>query len=314
MTSLLVAKQKIIVFFEKYDVYIMPVIKFLIALISLSVINSKLGYMEQINALPIVLIAALMCSFMPTGFILVVSALFVLLHLYKLSMECAAIVGIVFLLLALLFFRFSPKDSLVVLLTPLCFVLKIPYIMPILMGLIGTPVSAVSVACGVIVYYLVAHVNADATVMGTMAEEAITTKIKYLIDGIIHNKAMIMVAVAFAMVLVIVYAVRRLSIDYAWPIAIIVGVLSNIVILIVMEMMYDVGLGIGGVLLGSVVAGVLAYGYTFFFFNLDYTRQEKVQFEDDDYYYYVKAVPKMTVAAPKKKVKKINVQKREHAR
>ena len=102
MTSLLVAKQKIIVFFEKYDVYIMPVIKFLIALISLSVINSKLGYMEQINALPIVLIAALMCSFMPTGFILVVSALFVLLHLYKLSMECAAIVGIVFLLLALL--------------------------------------------------------------------------------------------------------------------------------------------------------------------------------------------------------------------
>ena len=156
--------------------------------------------------------------------------------------------------------------------------------------------------------------NADATVMGTMAEEAITTKIKYLIDGIIHNKAMIMVAVAFAMVLVIVYAVRRLSIDYAWPIAIIVGVLSNIVILIVMEMMYDVGLGIGGVLLGSVVAGVLAYGYTFFFFNLDYTRQEKVQFEDDDYYYYVKAVPKMTVAAPKKKVKKINAQKREHAR
>lgn len=314
MTSLLVAKQKIIVFFEKYDVYIMPVIKFLIALISLSVINSKLGYMEQINALPIVLIAALMCSFMPTGFILVVSATFVLLHLYKLSLECAAIVGVVFLLLALLFFRFSPKDSLVVLLTPLCFVLKIPYIMPILMGLIGTPVSAVSVACGVIVYYIIAHVNADATALGTMAEEAITVKIKYLIDGIVHNKAMIMVAIAFVMVLVIVYVVRRLPVDYAWPIAIIVGVLSNIVILIVMEMMYDVGLGIGGVLLGSVIAGVVAYGYTFFFFNLDYTRQEKVQFEDDDYYYYVKAVPKMTVAAPKKKVKKINAQKREHAK
>lgn len=314
MTSLLVAKQKMIVFFEKYDVYIMPVIKFLIALISLSVINNKLGYMEQINELPIVLIAALMCSFMPTGFILVIGALFVMLHFYKLSIECAIVVGVVFLLLALLFFRFSPKDSLVVLLTPLCFVLKIPYTMPILMGLIGAPVSAVSVACGVIVYYLVAHVNADATALGTMTEEAITTKIKYLVDGMIHNKAMIMVAVAFAMVLIIVYVVRRLSIDYAWPIAIIVGVLSNIVILIAMELMSDIGLGIGGVLLGSIVAGIIAYIYTFFFFNLDYTRQEKVQFEDDDYYYYVKAVPKMTVAAPKKKVKKINAQKREHSR
>ena len=33
-----------------------------------------------------------------------------------------------------------------------------------------------------------------------------------------------------------------------------------------------------------------------------------MQFEDDEYYYYVKAVPKMTVAAPEKTVKKINSQ------
>ena len=50
----------------------------------------------------------------------------------------------------------------------------------------------------------------------------------------------------------------------------------------------------------------------FLFFNVDYTRTEKVQFEDDEYYYYVKAVPKISVAAPDKKVKKINT-KREGA-
>jgi len=47
----------------------------------------------------------------------------------------------------------------------------------------------------------------------------------------------------------------------------------------------------------------------FFKFNLDYSRTEKVQFEDDEYYYYVKAVPKMTVATPEKKVKKITTQR-----
>lgn len=31
----------------------------------------------------------------------------------------------------------------------------------------------------------------------------------------------------------------------------------------------------------------------FLCFNLDYSRTEKVQFEDDEYYYYVKAVPKV---------------------
>ena len=43
---------------------------------------------------------------------------------------------------------------------------------------------------------------------------------------------------------------------------------------------------------------------------MDYSRTEKVQFEDDEYYYYVKAVPKMTVAAQTKTVKKINTQRR----
>ena len=45
---------------------------------------------------------------------------------------------------------------------------------------------------------------------------------------------------------------------------------------------------------------------TFFFFNLDYTRIESLQFEDDDYYYYVKAVPKVSVKTPKRTVKTIS--------
>ena len=46
----------------------------------------------------------------------------------------------------------------------------------------------------------------------------------------------------------------------------------------------------------------------FLFFNLDYSRTERLQFEDDDYYYYVKAVPKVAVTAPEKNVKQITGQ------
>ena len=46
----------------------------------------------------------------------------------------------------------------------------------------------------------------------------------------------------------------------------------------------------------------------FFLFSVDYSRTEKLQFEDDEYYYYVKAVPKNVVATPEKKVKRINKQ------
>ncbi|MDE5865655.1 MAG: hypothetical protein K2H31_03520, partial [Lachnospiraceae bacterium] len=147
MTTLLVVKQYMKLFYSKYEVYITPILKFLLAFISLILINANLGYRAGINKISIVLIAALMCSFMPMNFIVIMAALFVLLHLYAFSLECAVVIGVVFLLMFLLYFRFSPKDTVAVVLTPVCFLLKIPYVIPLSMGLVGTPASAVSVAC-----------------------------------------------------------------------------------------------------------------------------------------------------------------------
>ena len=45
------------------------------------------------------------------------------------------------------------------------------------------------------------------------------------------------------------------------------------------------------------------------FFAVDYSKCESLQFEDDEYYYYVKAVPKMAVAVPEKRVKRITTQR-----
>ena len=130
MTSLVMAKQVIKRFYSKYEVFILPVIKFLIGLICLSIINNRLGYMSRLNTFVIVLMVALMCSFMPLNFTVFVSALFVLGHIYSLSLECFIVIAALFLILFLLYFRFSPKDTIAVLLTPVCFILKIPYVMP----------------------------------------------------------------------------------------------------------------------------------------------------------------------------------------
>ena len=56
-------------------------------------------------------------------------------------------------------------------------------------------------------------------------------------------------------------------------------------------------------IIGSVISGVIAMIIQFLFFNLDYSRTERLQFEDDDYYYYVKAVPKKMVAVREVTVK-----------
>lgn len=311
MTTLLVMKQILMTLYSKYEVYITPFLKFVLALISLLLINSRIGYMDSIDKMTVVLIVALMCSFMPMNFIVVISALFTLLHLYSFSLECAVVVGVGFLLMFLLYLRFSPKDTLVVVLLPVCFLLRIPYVVPLAMGLIGTPASVVSVACGVITYYMIHYVAQNVSVIAAMADEETETaaKFRFIIDGILKNREMVVIIAAFAITVVIVYLIRRLSIDYAWTIAMAAGIVVDIMVLLVGDLMFDTNVALFGVIFGNIVSFLLVLALQFFVFNVDYSRTEKVQFEDDEYYYYVKAVPKVVVSKPDKKVKKINSQR-----
>ena len=126
------------------------------------------------------------------------------------------------------------------------------------------------------------------------------------VDGLLKNREMVVTIAAFAITVVIVYLLRRMSIDYAWTIAMTAGAVVNIMVLLVGDLIFDINQPLIGVILGTVISFLITLVLQFFVFYVDYSRTEKVQFEDDEYYYYVKAVPKVTVAKPDKKVKQIN--------
>ena len=310
MTALLELSENLKKFYSRNEAFILPVIKFLLSFIVLSIINGKMGYMTKLDNMAIVLIVSLLCSFLPTGFMAFFAMMFAVLHMYALSIETAAVGLVVFLLLYLLFLRFTAKEALVVVLTPVLCMLKLPYVMPVAMGLIGTPASCVSVGCGVVVYYLLQTVITNAPTINSMGAEEATAKLRLLIDGMLGNKAMLVTIAAFAITVIVVYLIRRMSVDHSWTIAMVAGVMIEVMILLVGDLMYDTNLSIVSALLGAVVTLIACKIIEFFRFCLDYSRTEKVQFEDDEYYYYVKAVPKMTVAAPTNTVKKINTQRR----
>lgn len=312
MTSLLEFKQYVKRFYIKYETYITYVWKFLLALISISVINNKLGYMDALTNIAIVMMASLLCAILPPNFIVFISAIFIVGHLYSLAIECALISAIVFLLMFLLYFRFSPKDTLAVLLTPVFFFLHIPYVMPLAMGLLGTPTSIVSVSFGLVISYMLSYFSTNAAGFGIEGVEEAANEFSNIISGMLGNKAMVVMIAAFAVTLVLVYLIRRTSLDHSWKIAIAAGSVSLIICILVGDMVNDTQISIGGVIVGTIVSALLMLVLEFFAFNLDYSRTEKVQFEDDEYYYYVKAVPKVTVSTPERKVKKINRAREQH--
>lgn len=313
MTNLLVMKECLKSIYGKYEVYITPLGKFFLSLITFLLINGKLGYMTKINSLAVVLIAALLCSFLPMNFMIVMAALFILLHLYAFSMECAVVVLALFLIMFLLYFRFSPKDTVAVLLAPVCCLLKVPFAVPLSMGLIGTPSSVVSVSCGVMIYSILQYISESVTTLNTMDAENAVQKYRYVVDGLLNNKTMLVTLIAFAAAVFVVYFVRRLRVDHAWTIAMVAGALVGVIILLAGDLKYDTNISIIETVIGAVISLAIVKVLEFFVFNVDYSRTEYVQFEDDEYYYYVKAVPKITVAKPAKTVKQITSKRRGNA-
>lgn len=309
MTNLLVMKEYIKSYYAKYEEFIVPALKFLLACILFFTINGRLGYMDKINSPVIALVAALLCSFMPLGVMVFLCAALLLLHVYALSLECMVVVLAAFLFVGVIYLRFSPKSYLILLAGPLLFMLKIPFVLPLAAGLFGTPAAGVAAACATVIYYVLTYVAGNAPALGSGESDSVLQRFKDVAEGITGNREMIIVAVAFVITALLVYAIRRMSISYSHAIAILVGTLADIVILLVGDLMYDANFSITAVILGSIAAALLALIMQFFHFSLDYARTEKVQFEDDEYYYYVKAVPKMSVAVPEKRVKKITTQR-----
>ncbi len=313
MTVLLEMKERLKLFYSKGEPFLLPLVKFLLAFITFNTLNGRMGYMTQLDNIAVVLIAALTCSFLPGGAMVFFAAIFSLAHMYALSLEVALVGLCVYLVMYLLFFRFSPKDSLVVVVTPLLCAMKIPYVVPIVVGLLCSPMSAVSVGCGVVVYYVIEAIVGNASNIRTMGDDEMIAKVRILLEAITGNKAMLLVVVSFAITILVVYFIRRMSIDYSWTIAMIAGVMINVVVLLVGDLLYDINISVGGALLGSLLAIAVAKVVEFFRFCVDYSRVEKVQFEDDEYYYYVKAIPKMSVSMSTKTVKKINTQQSRSA-
>ena len=312
MDALIIAKQQIARFYARFEAFVVPVLKFLAMLFALIMINNNIGYMSKLKNPAIVLILSLLCSFLPANVIVLIAGLVIVAHVYSLSLECAVVVLFVFIIMFALYFRFTPRDAIAVILTPMAFALKMPYVMPLVMGFAGNPISCVSVGCGTVVYYIIQYVSDNETALsgkgtgGLDAEKALSG-FKMVIDGLLkNNDAMIATIITFSVTLVVVYLIRRLSINYSWMIALGTGIVTCFIVLLITNSVLDADLSIGGALLGLIIAIPICLILQLFVFSVDYSRAEHVQFEDDDYYYYVKAIPKIEVEDRRSRSRRAN--------
>ncbi len=311
MATLLEVRQVIKRFYAKYDIYVKPVLKFILALVSFMMLNMKIGFMQQIRSPLVAVGLAVVCAVLPVNAMVVLGGVLMIAHAYALSLEACAVTAGILLVIYLLYFRVSSRLGVLLVITPLCFMIGIPYAVPLLGGLLFGPAAAVPAGCGTILYYLLNYMSQNSTSLGTGEIEGGATKMASLVDSLVTNREMFLCVAAIMLTVLVVHFIRRLSVDHSWELAIGIGMVVNIVIHLLGALLPKVTVEIVPLLIGSAVSALVTFGIKFFVFSVDYTRTERVQFEDDEYYYYVKAVPKNVIAAPKKTVKKIVSQKKQ---
>jgi len=293
-------------YYARYSNLVDKVIKFAIALLSFTFINQNIGFSEIISNPFIAMILSVICMMLPSPITVTLVMIATLLQMLTLSIGAAVVAGLLFIIMYGFYVRYAPGKAIIILLVPIAYMLKVPVAVPIVLGLIGSPISILPISMGTIVYYLIDYVKSNSTLLETVGEEGIMEQVASYMQQILVNREMWCSMIAFAICLLLVYNVRRMSVDYSWEIAIVAGTLGNINAMAYGYIIMDIQLSYISLIVGSIVAIIIAFIVKFFVFAVDYTRTERLQYEDDEYYYYVKAVPKSSVAIPEKTIKRIS--------
>ena len=305
MSTLLIWREKLQKIYARYSIYILKGMQFLMGLILFAMINSNIGFMKMASSVFCTIGLAVVCTFFPMIVMLMAATLLVLANFYALSLPIMLIAAVVFVIMYIFYFRFTPKKAWIVLLSAMAFGLKLPFVVPVVFGLLGTPVWIVPAACGIMAYYMADFVKGSAAALKSVDAEGLAGSLISSAKQILGGKEMWLMIVAVVIGILVVNLVRTRAINHAWKIASAAGAVVCVVVALVGNIMLKGELSYASLVLSAAAGIVLGVALEFLFFCVDYSRTENIQFEDDEYYYYVKAVPKVGVSAPEKKVKQI---------
>ena len=162
MDNLFVIREKMRELYAAHSRVFDKGIQFVLALVTFYLINGNVGFMKAAASPVATLALAVICTFFPMIITVLLATALILVHMFAASVSALAVTALIFLVMYIFYLRLTPKMAIVVLLTPIAFAFNIPYIIPIALGLVATPISLVAVICGTIVYYMMAYVKKAA--------------------------------------------------------------------------------------------------------------------------------------------------------
>ncbi len=275
----------------------------LIALIGLICIKTNFGYNKTVSQTWVSIIIAIICAFFPIQGVSLVLLLVLLIDLVALNAQ-TALVALGFVVIGYLVCAyFRSKNTYNMVMVPVCYSFHAPYAMALGSGLMSNINELCSIVCGTVTaYYLHIIKNNAASILDETSDVSVFTLLN---EQMLTNKMFYFFLAAMVAMFLVVYWLRQASINMSWIIANLVGVAVEFIIMLAGYLLTSQKAEIPSLVVGNIIVLLIGFILNYFILDLDYSRIEKVQFEDDDYYYYVTAVPKIRIVDEDKEIKKI---------
>ncbi len=258
MTKLYEIREVLItLFFKRHERWLLPLLKFIFALMVFTKLNGVLNYAKVLNKPFVNVLLAAMASFIPGNWIILLLIVVISSHLVYVSIEAIAVIFIIMLIVYLLYLRLVPKMGYLIIVTPLLFSLGIPYVLPVFAGLFIGPIAVIPIGIGILIYFFAGYMPTFLAIKAadlTDLPESLMSMYKMMMDSLLNDKAMMLTIVIFVAVILITYFISRLEFDYIWYIAIVAGGVTNMLGFTVGNIILKTDISIIGVFLGSIVA------------------------------------------------------------
>jgi len=311
MEQLLWIRENIIHFYKRFETVILFAVKLIAAMVIFQLINSIGLWREELAPLytapldfPFFMLSALLFAILPPTAGHVFLLVSVLAQISQ-SLEVAAFVFLLLLLVIAFYGRIAPKMSYLIIAMVIAFRMNMPYAVVIFAGLYLGMTSVIPIAIGTGLAYFLPFFATLADNVRTPAElDLIAMPMTFLdlyttiYEALTTNIDWVVWAFVLAMAVLAVYAISRLSIRYAKDIAIGAGALVILLGLGIAGGVAGIDIPMGSVFGGTFSSLILVFIIRFFDSILDYKKVERVQFEDEENCYYVKVVPKIVGRHP----------------
>lgn len=276
----------------------------IIALVGLLCISANFGYQKTLSQTWVSVVLALVCAFLPVRGMAAVLTIVLLVDLSSLSLQVAMVaLGLVVAgYLACAYFR--SKNTYNMTTVPVLYCFHAPYAMALGTGLMCSLSEITSLICGTVTAYFLHVIKLNATAI--LDESSKVNIFTLLREQLLMSRMFYFFLAAMVAMFLVVYFLRLSAIKMSWLVATVAGVGVEFIIMLTGFLLNNAKSEIPGLIIGNVICFAVGFILNYFILDLDYSRIEKVQFEDDDYYYYVTAVPKIRLVSEEKEVKTIN--------